>query len=161
MKNSVKTKIHSQNPSANYPAKPGQSRPLASAPGLARFLQKTTAKSAYQPSASARRRLRVTGCSPKSGKAPCRSTGKANFNMIARASAKGEGPLYTAPARASARLRRALASGFVTLLAGKRASIPPKPCHHQSQRYTRSVMPLARKGKRPASPNENTQPLRG
>ncbi len=74
--------------------------------------------------------------------------------MIARASAKGKSPLYTAPARASARLRRALASGFVTLLAGKKASSPPKPCHHQSLRYTRSVMPLARKSKRPASPNE-------
>ena len=26
-----------------------------------------------------------------------------------------------------------------------RASRPPKPCHHQSQRHTRSVMPLAKK----------------
>jgi hypothetical protein len=40
-------------------------------------------------------------------------------------------PLYTAPARASARLRRALASGFVMLLAKKKASITPKPCHNQ------------------------------
>ena len=43
-------------------------------------------------------------------------------------------------------------------LPGKnRASSLPKPCHHQSQRYTRSVMPLAgEKSKQPASPNEET-----
>jgi len=46
--------------------------------------------------------------------------------VIARASAKGESPLYTAPARAAARLRRALASGFVTLLAGKKGKHPAK-----------------------------------
>ncbi len=40
---------------------------------------------------------------------------------------------------------------------GKTASSPPKPCHHQSQRYTRSVMPLAKKQQAPRQPNEVTQ----
>ena len=44
------------------------------------------------------------------------------------------------------RQRLQLASAFVMLLAREnRASRPPKPCHHQSQRHTRSVMPLAKK----------------
>jgi hypothetical protein len=38
-----------------------------------------------------------------------------------------------------------------------RASSLPKPCHHQSQRYTRSVMPLAKKQQAPRQPNEVTQ----
>ena len=33
-----------------------------------------------------------------------------------------------------------------------RASRPPKPCHHQSQRHTRSVMPLAKKQQAPRQP---------
>ena len=38
-------------------------------------------------------------------------------------------------------------------LPGKnRASSPPKPCHPQSQRYTRSVMPLAKKQQAPRQP---------
>gem|GEM_PF-923742 len=39
----------------------------------------------------------------------------------------------------------------------KTASSPPKPCHHQSQRYTRSVMPLAKKQQAPRQPYEVTQ----
>jgi|GEM_PF-2519766 len=34
----------------------------------------------------------------------------------------------------------------------KTASSPPKPCHHQSQRHTRSVMPLAKKQQAPRQP---------
>ena len=48
------------------------------------------------------------------------------------------------------RQRLQLASAFVMLLAREnRASRPPKPCHHQSQRHTRSVMPLAKKQQAP------------
>ena len=35
---------------------------------------------------------------------------------------------------------------------GKTASSPPKPCHPQSQRHTRSVMPLAKKQQAPRQP---------
>ena len=81
--------------------------PSCSSSRAGTLFAKKRAKSAYQPSASARRRFRINRRSPKSGKAPCRSTGKANVNVIAR-------------------LRRALASGFVTLLAGEKGKHPAK-----------------------------------
>ena len=42
-----------------------------------------------QPFASTRRRSEITRRSPQCGKSPCRSTGKANIQIVARASAKG------------------------------------------------------------------------
>ena len=112
-----------------------QSRPssqaLSTAPacvrsGLSRFLQAKRACRASPPLLASRCST-VIRCYRKSGKSPCRSTGKANIQVVA--------------------------SGFVTLLAREnRASSPPKPCHPQSQRYTRSVMPLANKQQAPRQP---------
>ena len=153
MKKFGKTKPLKKKLTLNTQPSPDIRALLLQLPGCHAFCKKNCKKSARQPSASTRRRSGVNRCSRKSGKSPCRSTGKANFNIVARRLRERVGPpLY----RSGAGLYAAscqLASGFVMLLAGgKKASSPPKPCHPQSQRYTRSVMPLAKKSsKRPAS----------
>lgn len=50
-----------------------------------------------------------------------------------------------------------LASGFVMLLARERASSPPKPCHNQSQRYTRLSCCLQEEEQAARQPNEPLQ----
>ena len=83
-KNETTQKNSSRTPSQALISAPS----CSSSPAVTLFAKKT-AKSPRQPSASARRRSEVTRCSCSSGKSPCRSTGKANIQIVARASAKG------------------------------------------------------------------------
>ena len=83
-KNEITQKNSSRTPSQALISAPS----CSSSPAVTLFAKKT-AKSARQPSASTRRRSEKNRCSQKSGKSPCRSTGKANFNIVVRASAKG------------------------------------------------------------------------
>ena len=89
---------------------------LLQLPGCHAFCKKNCKK--HAPALRFRKKALVAGeWLHNSGKSPCRSTGKANIQIVARASAKRQGPLYTAPAPAPCREPQH-ASSFVTLLAG-------------------------------------------
>ena len=83
-----KKRNHSKKLIPNTQPSPDIRALLLQLPGCHAFCKKDCKKSARQPSASARRRSTVTHSSHNSGKSPCRSTGKANIHIVARASAK-------------------------------------------------------------------------
>ena len=83
-----KKRNHSKILIPNTQPSPGIRALLLQLPGCHAFCKKDCKKHARQPSASARRRSEVNRSSRNSGKSPCQCTGKANFNIVARASAK-------------------------------------------------------------------------
>ena len=84
-----KKRNHSKILIPNTQPSPGIRALLLQLPGCHAFCKKDCKKHARQPSASARRRSEVNRSSRNSGKSPCQCTGKANFNIVVRASAKG------------------------------------------------------------------------
>jgi len=87
MKRFGKDKITQKKSHIEHPAKPWYPRPLAPAPRLSRFLQKKLQKARAPALRFHKKALRSNPMLSNSGKSPSRSTGKANIQIVARASA--------------------------------------------------------------------------
>ena len=124
MKRFGKDKITQKKLIPNTQPSPGIRALLLQLPGCHAFCKKDCKKHARQPCASTRRRSEVNRSSRNSGKSPCRCTGKANIQTVARRLREKVGPpLY----RSGAGLHAAscnLPAVLSRCLLGKTASSP-------------------------------------
>ena len=120
------------------PAEPRSTAPACVRSGLSRFLQAKRASRASPPLLASRRST-ATRCSRKSGKSPCRSTGKANIQIVVRlcrASASNQPPCKKRSAlqnnqhRSSAEKTGAGQSDSDASTGSARCRLPPLAVNH-------------------------------